>query len=129
MSSTEKRLYPRLSLKIDDGIFGHFLLPGIDQPKLVASIMNLSAGGINVAVPSTFQDKIRPNDILLLKQIAGARNLAFLSDIQAEIRWIKQLEPTHYVSVGCKFRELADPVRVQISQLVHSERMTRGQYG
>jgi c-di-GMP-binding flagellar brake protein YcgR len=128
MSSGEKRLYPRLSLKIDDGCFGHFLLPGPDQTKLVASIMNLSAGGINVAVSSSLQDKIRQHDILLLKQIVGVRNLAFLSDIEAEIRWIKKLETTNYVSVGCKFRELADPVRRQISQLVHSERMTRGQY-
>jgi c-di-GMP-binding flagellar brake protein YcgR len=129
MSSGEKRRYPRLSLKIDDGIFAHFLLPGLDHPKLLASIMSLSAGGINVAVPAIFKDKIRPKDILLLKQVAGARNLAFLSDIQAEIRWIQKLEPTDYLSVGCKFRELVEPVRLQISQLVHSERMIRGQYG
>ncbi len=128
MSTGEKRLYPRLTLKIDDGYFGHFVLPEKEQPDLVVSIMNLSAGGINVAVPTSFEHRIQEGDILLLKQIAGARSLAFLSEIKAEIRWIKQLEPTRYVSVGCKFLELAEPVRRQLGELVHSERMTRGQY-
>jgi hypothetical protein len=93
MSSGEKRRYPRLSLKIDDGIFGHFLLPGPDQTKLVASIMNLSAGGINVAVSSSFKDKIRQYDILLLKQVVGVRNLAFLSDIKRKFAGSKNWSP------------------------------------
>lgn len=126
MAIAEKRLYPRVSLTIEDGYFGHFKLP--NQESLVTSIVNLSAGGINVAVPESALGQIQEGDSLLLQHIAGGRNLAFISDISAEIRWIKKLDRSGYLSVGCKFRGLAEPVRQQLSQFVHSERMTRGQY-
>lgn len=126
MAIGEKRLYPRVSLSFEDGYFAHFKLP--NQEVLVASIVNLSAGGINAAVPESDQNKVQEGDSLLLQHIIGGRSLAFLSGIKAEIRWIKQLDRAGYVSMGCKFRELAEPVRQQLNQFVHSERMTRGQY-
>jgi c-di-GMP-binding flagellar brake protein YcgR len=126
MEVEEKRLYPRLHLCIEDGYFGHFKLPG--QESLMAPIVSLSAGGINMAVSEAAQDRIKEGDILLLRNIAGGANLAFLSDIKGEIRWIKKLENAEYVSVGCRFLEVSEDLRRQLTKFVTSERMTRGQY-
>lgn len=126
MTTEEKRKYPRLALRIDEGYFGNFRTA--NNQMIAAPIMNLSAGGLNMAVPKAAKDQIKTGDKLYLKNIAGGTNLSFLSDIHAEIRWIKALERPGYVSVGCEFYELSDEVRQQLIQFVHTERMTRGQY-
>lgn len=126
MAVEEKRLYPRLALNIEDGYFGHLKLANAES--LSAPIVNLSAGGINLAVPEKAKGKINEGDILLLRNIVGGANLSFLADIKAEIRWIKGLEMPNYVSVGCRFKEIDSDVRQQLSRFVDSERMTRGQY-
>lgn len=126
MTPEEKRKYPRVVLKIEDGYFGNFKLPNADI--IIAPIVNLSAGGLNMSVPDKAKDQIGEGDVLLLQSIAGGANLSFLSDIKTEIRWIKDLNTPGYVSVGCNFKELSEAVRDQLAKLVHSERMARGQY-
>jgi c-di-GMP-binding flagellar brake protein YcgR len=126
MTPEEKRIYPRVLLKIEDGYFGNFKLPNADI--IIAPIVNLSAGGLNMSVPDNAKDQIKEGDVLLLQSIAGGTNLAFLSHIKAEIRWIKDLKTPGYTAVGCSFKELSKAVHDQLVKLVHSERMARGQY-
>lgn len=126
MDPTEKRLYPRLTLKIEDGFFGQFKLP--DGQSFSAVIVNLSAGGVNLAVPEKIQHKIKENEVMLLRNIIGATRLAFLEDIKSEVRWIKAMEKPAYLSVGCRFLDIKDAVRQQLKKFVDTERMTRGQY-
>ena len=126
MVAEEKRLYPRLALNIEDGYFGNFRLE--NNENIVAPIVNLSAGGINMAVPETSRDKVKEGDILLLKTIVGGTSISFLSDIKGEVRWIKNLDLPKYFSVGCRFQNLDEDVRAQLSRFVDSERMARGQY-
>ena len=90
MTTSEKRQYPRVALRVDDGYFGHFTLP--DNNTLMASIVNLSGGGVNFFVPPRMAALVKSGDVLLLKNIAGAARLAFMADIKAEINWIKALE-------------------------------------
>ncbi len=126
MPNDEKRTHPRVILKIEDGYFGHFKTAG--QERIVAPIVNLSVGGINIAVPESNQGHIQEGQHLVLQSIAGGTNLSFLSEVPAEIRWIKKQDKAGYVSVGCQFNNLPDAVRQQLNQFVHSERMVRGQY-
>ncbi len=125
MVTEERRKYPRLNLLVEDGYFGNFELK---NEKLIAPIINLSAGGLNIALQQPARDKIKEGDTLALLNISGGTNLKFLININAEIRWIKALNSPGYVSVGCKFLNLAGPVRQQIIQFVDTERMARGQY-
>jgi c-di-GMP-binding flagellar brake protein YcgR len=126
MSLEDKRKFPRLLLKIEEGFFGSFKLSNKDT--LVAPIMNLSAGGLNMAVAISAKEKIKEGDQLLLQNILGGTSLSFLSDIKTEIRWIKGLEQPGYIFVGCEFENLPDNVRAQLVKFVDTERMTRGQY-
>jgi c-di-GMP-binding flagellar brake protein YcgR len=125
MVTEERRKFPRLNLLVEDGYFGNFELK---NEKLAALIVNLSAGGLNIALPQSARDKLKEGETIALLNISGGTNLKFLNNINAEIRWIKALNTPGYVSVGCKFLNLAGPVRQQIIQFVDTERMARGQY-
>jgi c-di-GMP-binding flagellar brake protein YcgR len=127
MTTNEKRKYPRLSLRIDDGYFGNFNLA--NNETIVAPIINISAGGLNIVAPESTKENIKEGDRLLLTGIAGGTRFDFLSDVEAQVRWVKQLDTPGYVSVGCKLPNLPDDLRKQLIQFVDSERMTRGQYG
>jgi c-di-GMP-binding flagellar brake protein YcgR len=125
MESAEKRLYPRLSLTAEDGYFGHFILPS--QERLVASIVNISAGGINFSVTEKSRDTVKEGDLLLLSNIAGNTRFSFISEIQGQVRWVKQLQ-TNFISIGCRFLSLTEGQKQQLVRFVNAERMTRGQY-
>lgn len=126
MTTGEKRKYPRLNLNIEDGYFGNFILT--TEESIVAPIVNLSAGGLNMAAADADCEKIKEGDRLTLNHIAGGTSLSFLNQIKAEIRWIKKLSRPGYYSVGCRFEGLDDETRQQILSFVASERMSRGQY-
>jgi c-di-GMP-binding flagellar brake protein YcgR len=126
MAPDEKRKYPRVILKVEDGYFGNFKLPNADI--IIAPIVNLSAGGLNMLVPDNAIERVKQGDTLLLQSIVGGTNLSFLADIKAEIRWTKELKRPGYTAAGCRFKELSAEVHDQLVKLVNSERMTRGQY-
>ncbi|KJS33234.1 MAG: hypothetical protein VR64_03220 [Desulfatitalea sp. BRH_c12] len=124
MAIVEKRLYPRLSLRVEDGYFGNFRLD--DQETLVAPIVNISAGGLCMVADA--RGKIRQGAIFILRNIIGGANFSFVSEISGDIRWIKQLGSPNQVSVGCRFHNMTDSLRLQLTKFVDSERMVRGQY-
>ena len=126
MTFDEKRRYPRLNLRIDDGYFGNFKLT--NNATIAAPIVNISAGGLNMAAPESTKENIKTGDQVLLASIAGGANFTFLNDVVAEVRWVKQLDTPGYVSVGCKFKNLSAELRDQLQAFVDSERKTRGQY-
>ena len=126
MGAEEKRLYPRLSLDLEDGYFGQFKTK--TGEKVVAAIVNLSAGGINMAVSATYQDKITEGETLLFQNLAGGTSLTFLGEVKGEIRWIKKLNIPKYISVGIRFTEISEESRQQLSKFVDTERRARGQY-
>lgn len=126
MTIEEKRKYPRLALGIEDGYFGSFKLT--DDEKLVGPLINISAGGLNLAAPEKVVHQIKVGDRLLLLGIAGGANFAFLQHIPAEIRWIDKSETPGYMAVGLEFMEMAEDAREQLAKFVNSERKARGQY-
>lgn len=127
MAIEEKRKYPRLDLGIEDGYFGNFEISG--NGSIVAPIINISAGGINIAASESDQEKINDGDVMLLKNIAGGTSLSFLSHIKSEIRWVKMSKALGYLAVGCRFKEIDNAALHQLIQFVDSERVARGQYG
>jgi c-di-GMP-binding flagellar brake protein YcgR len=126
MTIEEKRRYPRLALRIEDGYFGNFKLA--NDEKLVGPIINISAGGLNLAAPEKASQRIKVGDSLLLISIAGGANFAFIQQIQAQIRWIDKSETPGYLTVGLEFLDLTAPVREQMAKFVSNERTARGQY-
>jgi c-di-GMP-binding flagellar brake protein YcgR len=126
MTNEEKRTYPRLTLGLGDGFFGSFTSNGGET--LVAQIMTISAGGLNMAVAEKAAGRLTVGERLFLLSIAGGTNFSFLNHIKTEIRWAKRLDKPGYVSVGCRFLDLSEAVREQLVQFVDAERIARGQY-
>jgi c-di-GMP-binding flagellar brake protein YcgR len=126
MTIEERRKYPRLVLKIEDGYFGKFKLT--NNEKLIGAITNFSAGGLNLEVEAKIATGLNPGDRLLLTNIAGGTNLAFVSQIDATIRWINPSEKSGYLSIGMEFINLDASVEKQMAHFVRSERISRGQY-
>lgn len=126
MITEEKRKYPRLALRIEDGYFGNFKLD--NDEKLVGPIVNISAGGLNMAAPEKVAGQLKTGDGLLLLSIAGGANFAFIQQISAQIRWIDKSETPGYLSMGLEFLDLPESVRDQMANFISSERMSRGQY-
>lgn len=126
MQTEEKRTHPRLTLGMDDGYFGHFCCP--DGTTRVAQMMNISAGGLNIAASPEWASNLEQGQTLLLVSIAGGTNRSFLKKIKSEIRWIKTLGDDGYLAVGCRFMDLSENGRGQLVEFVNTERMSRGQY-
>jgi c-di-GMP-binding flagellar brake protein YcgR len=126
MGVEEKRQYPRLSLTVEDGYFGQFKTKSGDS--IAAIVINLSAGGINLAVAETLKEKISQGDLLVLENFSGGTSLDFLGEIKGEIRWIKDMDIPKYLSVGLRFSNIPDEAREQLNAFVDAERKTRGQY-
>lgn len=126
MAAVEKRRFPRLALNINDGYFANIHLE--DHSVLAVSIVSLSAEGVNLVVTPEVAAHLAIGERLALRNIVGAVNLSFLSDITAEIRWMDALADPPHVSVGCRLHDMSPETRQQLMHFVDAERATRGQY-
>lgn len=122
----ELRQYKRVEFGIEEGFIAVMSL-GNDE-KFTAMIVNLSGGGLRLAVTEDNTKRIAAGDILMLRKIIGATNLQFLSNIAAEIRWIKDIGLNGFLAAGCEFQEMQDEARGQLIRFVETERKFRGQY-
>ena len=124
--TNDSRIFKRVEFEADDAIFGDFILPS--QEPILWTIVNLGAGGFNLAIPQEDAVKVKAEDDLQLKRIIGTENLEFLDSAEADIKWLKEQSELELVLAGCEFRNLSEPVIQQIIKFVDSERMVRGQY-
>ena len=99
-----------------------------DRTTFVASIVNLSAGGVNLSIPQEKKTLLNRGDMLLLRNIAGATQLSFLENIKSEVCWIDTFDGSPMVSIGCRFHDLDGQVLDQMVHFVNAERIVRGQY-
>ena len=124
--TNDNRIFKRVEFEADDAIFGDFILPS--QESILWTIVNLGAGGFNLAIPQEDAVKVKAEDVVQLKRIIGTENLEFLDSAEADIKWLKEQSELELVLAGCEFRNLSEPVIQQIIKFVDSERMVRGQY-
>jgi c-di-GMP-binding flagellar brake protein YcgR len=124
--TNDSRIFKRVEFEADDAIFGDFILPS--QEPILWTIVNLGAGGFNLAIPQEDAVKVKAEDVVQLKRIIGTENLEFLGSAEADIKWLKEQSELELVLAGCEFRNLSEPVIQQIIKFVDSERMVRGQY-
>jgi c-di-GMP-binding flagellar brake protein YcgR len=120
-------MVPKVTLQMEDGFFGNFQFD--NQASLVAPILTLSTGGLNIAIPKKTCNLLKNGVHLKLICINGTANLNFISDIPSEIIAIEKQYHENYMSADCKFLDLEENTRQQIIRLVDHERKMRGQYG
>ena len=124
-----RRRFQRVIFNLEDGIIGIFisLLDNSDVEKTAASIMNLSASGIQFAIKKKDASRFQIGNILVFKGIRGGKNLDFFEDIEIEILWKLDLKFLENIGIGCEFKNISKSLRRRINDFVISEIQFRGQ--
>ena len=124
-----KRRFQRVIFSREDGVICIFK-PLSDTKKLnvtAASILNLSAGGLQFIVSKEDADGFQTGERLVFSGIKGIKDLEFSEDIEMEIMWVLELKFLENIGIGCKFKNISKPVRDHIDHFVISEIKFRGQ--
>ncbi|MHC4455597.1 MAG: PilZ domain-containing protein [Planctomycetota bacterium] len=117
----EKRRFQRAVYSIGDGIIGLFSSNGFTNDSMAASIMNLSAGGLQFILPRDTSLEIGTGDHLILREIRGTTGLRFVSNLELEVKWVMDLQIFEHVGIGCEFLNASDAIMDQIDRFVDSE--------
>ncbi|MHC4455590.1 MAG: PilZ domain-containing protein [Planctomycetota bacterium] len=117
----EKRRFQRAVFSIGDGFIGVFSNDGFTNDSMAASIMNLSAGGLQFILPRDTSPEIGTGDHLILREIRGTTGLRFVSNLELEVKWVMDHQIFEHVGIGCEFLNTSEAIRDQIDQFVASE--------
>ncbi len=117
----EKRRFQRAVFAIGDGVIGVFSTDGFTNDSMAASIMNLSAGGLQFILPRDTSPEIGTGDRLILREIKGTTGLRFVSNLELEVKWVMDLQIFEHVGIGCEFLNASDAIMDQIDRFVDSE--------
>jgi len=134
MSDTNKlkmtrRKFQRVIFSHDDGVIC-ILKPLSNNTKInvrAASILNLSASGLQFIVKKEDASDFRKGQRLVFKGIKGIKDLDFTEDIEMEIIWILELKFLENTGIGCEFKNISTSLREHIDNFVLSEIKFRGQ--
>ena len=116
----ERRRYRRYIFSTSDDNTGVFSLLNQDsQYAFTARILNISEGGIGLAMPKSY-NRIRQGDLLLLCGVIGSCSLSFLSNVKMKIRWIQEAAGLQYSAFGCEFLNTGTSIRSRIREMLES---------
>jgi hypothetical protein len=124
-----RRKYQRVIFSQDDGVICIFEpISGSKKPnKTAASILNLSASGLQFIVEKEYIADFQKGQILVFKGIKGIKDLDFTEDIEMEIIWVLELKFLKNIGIGCEFKNIPKPLIEHIDNFVTSEIKFRGQ--
>lgn len=128
-SKETRRQFQRVIFSPDDGVICIFK-PFSGDKKLsvtAASILNLSASGVQFIVNKEEAVNFQKGQRLVFKGIKGVKDLDFTEDIEMEIIWILELKFLDNMGIGCEFKNISKPFSDHIDTFVISEIEFRGQ--
>jgi c-di-GMP-binding flagellar brake protein YcgR len=116
----ERRKFQRIFFSIEDGIHGTFAFSDRQKGSLTATIINLSEGGLGLALSKDKGKKIRTGDHVILTQVKGIQGLESLANVKAEIKWILDNPSLEDMGFGCEFLDIPASMRGAIQRFVNS---------
>ena len=116
----ERRRFKRRVI-VEEGVVGIFHFRGAKEELVTAKIMDLSEGGLQLAVKRIDSKGIAVGKHLVLKEIKGLTDLESITGVELEIRWIVGPPSFDNIGVGCEIINISERVREQIRQFVYSE--------
>jgi hypothetical protein len=128
-SRKTRRKFQRVIFSPDDGVICIFK-PFFDNKKLsvtAASILNLSASGLQFIVKKEDAVDFQKGQRLVFKGIKGVKDLDFTEAIEMEIIWTLELKFLENIGIGCEFKNISKPFSDHIDNFVTSEIKFRGQ--
>lgn len=116
----ERRVSSRIFFSMKDGPTALFTLPGLNDETITATIMDLSAGGLGLSLRKEENIKINEGDSVILTEIKNIEELEAVTNIEMEIRWLRNYEAFKHILFGCEFLNISEPVGEQIRKFVDS---------
>ena len=116
----ERRNFQRIFFSIDDGIKGKFIISNLqtELDLLTANVINLSEGGLALTISKDRGKKIKIGDHIILTEVTGIKNLEFLANIEAEVKWILHNPSLEFVGFGCEFNDVPESMREAIKTFI-----------
>jgi hypothetical protein len=101
----EKRRLERIFFTTEDGITGSFIFSDrqTELDLLTANVINLSEGGLTLTLTKDKRGKIGIRDHIILTQVKGIKELEFLTNVEAEVKWILDDPSLGFIGFGCEF--------------------------
>ncbi len=115
--SSEKRRFKRYVFPNDDRIIALLALDD-EEGTIDARILNISLGGIGLAVEKTKTVSLKKEAVLFLKEVTGESRLAGLTGHSVRVKWILDYEPLNNLAIGCEFLHLDEESRLGITNLL-----------
>jgi len=116
----ERRKSQRCFFSIEDGVKGIFAFLDLQKGLLVAHIINISEGGLGLALNKDKKNRIAQGDRVILTHITGIQGLESLINVDAEIKWIMDNPSLEFVGLGCAFLDVPEPMRDIIETFIDS---------
>ena len=107
----ERRRHQRIFFSIEDGIKGIFVFSDHQRGLLTASIINISEGGLGLALNKDKKDRIAQGDYVILSHITGIQGLEPLTNVEVEIKWVLDSPSLEFLCFGCKLLDASESVR------------------
>lgn len=113
-ATQERRKYQRIFFSIEDGIKGIFAFTDHHKGLLTASIINISEGGLGLALSKDKKNSIAQGDYVILSHITGVEGLEPLTNVEVEIKWIVDSPSLEFLGFGCEFLAVSESMKEAI---------------
>lgn len=122
----EERKHRRISLEKNDGVYC-IVVRALSAGKTVSlPAMDFSETGFRFAIVSHMINDFFEGEKLLLKAIAGSRNLTFKKPLELEIKWRKYDSSRTWVIIGCEIISISADAKAQFIKFIQAEEKFRG---
>lgn len=119
----DSRKCQRVFFTAEDNIEGAVTAAGIEGAMIPIKFLNLSEGGVCFQAERSLCQKIALEQVVTLKK-RGPGLLAFLDNINIQVKYRLDYDIVANVTFGCEFKELPKTVLVEISNIIAAKLKT-----
>jgi hypothetical protein len=118
--TVDLRKFKRIFFEDSDHTEGAVVIEGMGVPVIPVKFMNLSEGGVSFQAARSLCQKISWDKVVML-QVEQTGLLAFLNNLQVEVRYVLDFDIVPQVTFGCQFVELPQTILNEIRMLVEAK--------
>jgi hypothetical protein len=115
-----RRKCKRIFFTEADNIEGAIVVAEMAYQDIPIKFLSLSEGGVSFQVERILAQQIAKDQVVILKK-KGTGLLAFLNNIELEVKYVLDYGIVLQLTIGCKFNELPGTVRNEIKKIVNAK--------
>ena len=125
----EKRRYTRIIFNERNRVQAVVSLPGQQNSakEILASVLNMSEGGVQVSIERSSFQEMRPGGNVLLSHVSGVQHLKMLKSVPMQIIWIMDNKYLEHVLLGMSFAVLSEGQRGGLRSFVENRLALTGE--